>query len=402
MDETSTQLLFSHNEPEHRAVYLLRLFGAVLLACLLLSYCSIPAMAASQPSVSSAFSIPQQATPGDWNTIHYGGVTLAVPASWPVYDLRVHPERCALFNTHVVYFGQQDPNALCPARALGKSEALQLEALSTSPLATTNVATAAATIAGISTKVDPSSDISHTFIVVLKQVGVVIHLSYGQTPNLATHILATLHLSSEKPITPTQTAPQTQPNVTPVSQPVGVFNGLGFDACTAPSTSNMSAWLNSPYRAVGIYIGGANRACGDGNLSSSWVHSVTGSGWNLIPFYVGLQAPCNSGFATIDASQAASQGRQGADNAVNLAQGFGLGTGTLLINDMENYDISNASCSHTVMTFLSAWTQELHAKGYLSGVYSSLGSGITDLVRHSGSIQKPDTIDFASWDTVST
>src|SRR5581483_373627 len=55
----------------------------------------------------------------------------------------------------------------------------------------------------------------------------------------------------------------------------GTFTGLGFDTCTAPSLSALGAWLASPYRAVGIYVGGVNRACGDGNLSASWVTGAT-------------------------------------------------------------------------------------------------------------------------------
>ena len=35
------------------------------------------------------------------------------------------------------------------------------------------------------------------------------------------------------------------------------FTGYAFDACNAPSQATLSAWLASPYRALGIYIGGA-------------------------------------------------------------------------------------------------------------------------------------------------
>jgi hypothetical protein len=63
----------------------------------------------------------------------------------------------------------------------------------------------------------------------------------------------------------------------------GVYTGLGFDTCSAPSTSALTAWLASPYRAVGIYIGGVNRACPDGNVSAAWVVAALGLGWNLIP-----------------------------------------------------------------------------------------------------------------------
>ena len=78
----------------------------------------------------------------------------------------------------------------------------------------------------------------------------------------------------------------------PQAARAGVFTGYAFDACTAPSTAALNAWLTSPYRAVGIYIGGVNRACQDGNLSATWVSSTLGAGWSLLPLYVGLQAPC--------------------------------------------------------------------------------------------------------------
>ena len=73
-----------------------------------------------------------------------------------------------------------------------------------------------------------------------------------------------------------------------------IYTGYGFDACTAPSLASLQAWTASPYRALGIYIGGVNRACGDGNLSASWVTGAVSAGWSLMPLYVGLQAPCVS------------------------------------------------------------------------------------------------------------
>src|SRR5215471_12966187 len=77
-----------------------------------------------------------------------------------------------------------------------------------------------------------------------------------------------------------------------LAQAATTITGDAFDTCEAPSLSDMSAWLNSSFVSINIYIGGANRACGNGNLSSSWVSSVEAVGWKLIPTYVGLQAPC--------------------------------------------------------------------------------------------------------------
>ena len=51
-----------------------------------------------------------------------------------------------------------------------------------------------------------------------------------------------------------------------------------------------------------------------------------------------------------------------------------------------------------MLAFLSAWTTELHAHGYLSGVYSSANSGISDFVAAEGTgFVEPDEIWIADW-----
>src|SRR5450759_4345314 len=129
------------------------------------------------------------------------------------------------------------------------------------------------------------------------------------------------------------------------------------------------------------------RACGDGNLSSTWVSQVRSMGWGLLPIYVGVQAPCvsQSGLATITASQAATQGSASADDAVARAQFFGLSAGAPIYYDMEAYNSAAPGCSQTVMTFISAWTAELHRRGYKSGAYGSSASLMVDMSRSVGS-----------------
>ena len=69
------------------------------------------------------------------------------------------------------------------------------------------------------------------------------------------------------------------------------YTGQGFDACTAPSAAVMKTWLRlSPYRAVGIYLGGADRACAQPNLTAGWVRLQQAAGWHFMPIYVGPQA----------------------------------------------------------------------------------------------------------------
>ncbi|MEO6606642.1 MAG: glycoside hydrolase domain-containing protein, partial [Aeromicrobium sp.] len=76
----------------------------------------------------------------------------------------------------------------------------------------------------------------------------------------------------------------------------GNFKGYGFDACVAPNQKVMDAWnLKSHFTAIGIYISGSSRYCGDKyqpNLSKDWVAKNATNGWRFIPIHVGRQAPC--------------------------------------------------------------------------------------------------------------
>ena len=163
----------------------------------------------------------------------------------------------------------------------------------------------------------------------------------------------------------------------------------------------MRAW-KAKYSGIGVYIGGMNMACDYGNLSASWVKATHKMGWNLLPLYVGLQAPCNQFPAKINPSTAAGQAKGAADAAVADAANFGMRKGTPIYFDMESYNNSNRNCRYAVLTFLDAWTRELHARGYASGVYSSASSGVSDLVSTSTlnghSFAEPDALWFALWD----
>jgi hypothetical protein len=181
------------------------------------------------------------------------------------------------------------------------------------------------------------------------------------------------------------------------AEPV-VYQGYGFDACTAPSIPALTAWLTSPYRALGVYLGGTNRACGDGNLSASWVASAVGSGWSLLPLYVGLQAPCvgQSGLKKIAPALAAVQGSDAAKDAVARAAMFGLLPGTPIYFDMEGYKTTDALCSLAVQDFIAAWVTGLHATGYVAGVYGSAASTIRDVALLPTG-EAPDAVWIANW-----
>jgi len=164
----------------------------------------------------------------------------------------------------------------------------------------------------------------------------------------------------------------------------------------------MGQWATSPYRSIGIYIGGRNRACSQANLSANWVSTVESQGWRLVPTYVGLQAPCTtaSNVSMIDPATASSQGMVAADDAASQANQLGIGVGSAIYFDMESYDNTQASCTNTVLTFMGAWTGELHAKGYVAGEYSSASSGIADQANAVGNSKYTgvDDIWIGAWD----
>ncbi len=313
--------------------------------------------------------------------VRYHGYRLAVPAGWPVYDLAKEPSRCVRFDVHAVYLGTPSAAQQCPAHAIGASEAILIEP---------------APAAGARSTTPTSFS--------MRVHRLLITASWSRHPRLIARALGLRALPRARSL-PAAHASAARPRVRPArsGRAASVFTGLGFDVCSAPSSSAMSAWLGSPYRAVGIYIGGANRACSQPNLTTAWVHQQSAAGWRLIPTYVGLQAPgAGCGCASILAGHASAEGAAAAQDAVAQAQALGIGAGNPIYDDMEAYSHTSANTS-LVLQFLSAWTSTLHSLGYVSGVYSSTNSGIADLVDARGtSFAEPDDIWIADWNGAQT
>ncbi|AKU17330.1 DUF1906 domain-containing protein [Luteipulveratus mongoliensis] len=203
-------------------------------------------------------------------------------------------------------------------------------------------------------------------------------------------------------ISPSATAEPATSVSYPTTATATRYTGLAFDTCTAPTAAQMTAWKASPYRAVGVYIGGANRTCAQPQLTAAWVTAVARMGWRIVPVYMGLQAPCTfrPNAQKISPSLAASQGTSQAADAITKAKALGLLPGSAIYGDMEHYDASNASCRTTVLAFLSAWTKELHRQGYVSAVYAHISSGALHLSQVYGSTAyaRPDAVWIARWD----
>jgi hypothetical protein len=311
---------------------------------------------------------------------------MRVPAGWPVFRLATDPTACVRFNRHAVYLGTPSANQRCPTYAAGRTEAILVQPLRThtAPL-------------------PAGGDIA-----TVKSRGVVVTATWGHDPAAIERALKRKLNASTAPQT---TATAARSNVATKS-PVGraavagtTYTGYGFDSCTVPSASTLADWQSkSPFRAFGIYIGGANSACAQSALNATYVADEAAAGWDMVPTYVGLQAPDDNscGCQPITTSKAASQGTAAAENAVAEAQALGLNTGTPIYDDMEAYPV-NATNTKAVRNFLAAWTTELHAAGYISGVYSSSDSGIADLAAVYGtSFVEPDDLWIANWNSAAS
>jgi Domain of unknown function (DUF1906) len=315
------------------------------------------------------------------------GYKFQVPRSWPVIDLATHQRTCVRFDRTALYLGTPGRNENCPASGAGR------------PAGSVLVQPAAATAPARSIE----NPVDH--LITATDARIRVTASYGTNLAVVRRILASASLPApvarapvpaSRTLTPTAKAPSPaaralSPTSTSADTASTNDSGQGFDACTAPSSANMAAWKSdSPYAAIGIYIGGADRGCSQPNLTASWVSQQSAAGWAFIPIYVGPQAEYGQ------LTSPASQGTAAADDAASDAESLGIEPGATLYYDMEAYDTSDNSA---VLSFLGAWTTELHKDQYRSGVYSSSDSGVSALAGSysSPSYAAPDVIYDALW-----
>ena len=338
--------------------------------------------------------------PGGRQAVEYHGYRVEVPAQWRVVDLDQHPDACVRFDRPTVYLGHPGDSANCPADAFGRTAGLVVEPIDerVAQHVTPDVATAAKGSAAA-----PADAVSRngSIQVAVEDAGVLV--TAATTPETEASVRDVLRSAELLPGATHTALPAPAAASAPraaAPQP-GTYEGKGFDACAAPSQSTMNAWYDSsPYRAIGVYISGGFRACAQPNLTATWVSNQISKGWHLIPIEVGRQAPCSdfSSRMSSDPDTARAQGAEAADNSASVAKSLGIVEGSAIYNDIEGYP-SNASCKAAVLSFLSGWTERLHAHGYLSGFYSSGGSGIKDAASayNDDSYTRVDHIWFAWW-----
>ncbi|HEY1621113.1 MAG TPA: glycoside hydrolase domain-containing protein [Streptosporangiaceae bacterium] len=367
-----------------------RILAALALAGLFLPLAAGRAMAGpASGSVSGKASgkASAAAVPAGLKQVLYQGYTFDIPKSWPVVDESLHPDSCVRFDEHVVYLGGPGQNQSCPSWLFGTTEAVLIASgpASAPRNATENPIsrqiTATAPRVSITATFDTDPNVLYTMLskaglpapqLVLPNPALLDAAEGKSVPGQAGHDPATMLAAAERPMA-AQPAKAVPVGIPELPATVANYHGLGFDSCAAPSAAYMRKWKrHSPYGAVGIYIGGSDRACDQQNLTRKWVRREARAGWRFIPMYAGPQASFG------ELKQPVRQGIRAAADAVSQAQRLGFGPRTPIYYDMEAYPAKDTGVA---LRFLSSWTRALHRLHYRSGVYSSSRSGIVDLAR---------------------
>lgn len=375
-----------------QAVLFSVLSGAAIAAPVLAATGSGPARPAPRPAAA----LTGESGP---RVVEYRGLRVPVPAGWRVHRLDADPTRCVRYDRHAVYLGRPGPQPDCPARVVGRTEALHIEPAEGGRAARTVVH------AGKLATLEVAPNAEHETRLTLPEAGVTITGVYGTDPGRLQRMLRGARLSAGWTAAPREAVPPSGPDVrreSPGKRAVPDsaadrpwVRGKGFDTCTAPSLATMKAWRPS-FKVTNIYIGGAARGCAQPNLTASWVQRVRQMGYRITPTYVGLQAPCGTRPQRFTSKNAAKQGTKAAVDAARKARALGIPQGAPIYFDMEAYNSKKKGCKAAVLRFIDRWVERLTREGYVPCLYSSAKSGIRDVGWATG-ISKPAGIWFANW-----
>ncbi|WP_424214260.1 glycoside hydrolase domain-containing protein [Streptomyces sp. BI20] len=351
--------------------------------------------------------------PADGREVDYLGTTVTVPADWRVVDFARDPHACLRLDRPTLYLGTPGDQADCPARgAADRADTLHLEpAAEAAPRVDLPTLDRLAELTEdgdgpVAAALRAAREARRT----LPGGRLLATVSYAETPDTVRRILeravTDLDADAGAPgLARTATATPAAHPATPrtAGRPTGRPEPLdveGFDACTAPTQDTMDAWrAHSPFRAVGVYIGGRARACAQPRLTADWIERQRAAGWHPMPIWVGPQPWANRATALAgEPAAAARQGLEAADGAAAAARALGLAPGSVLYLDVEHYQ-DRAAWDAPVLAYTAAWTERLHELGWASGVYAAANSGVRALAGHHERERAgtPDVLWSAAW-----
>src|SRR5690349_8234186 len=93
-----------------------------------------------------------------WRRVTFAGVSVEVPAAWPVISLAARPAACPDLGRHAVYLGTPGPAPHCPPGLVGKTESAWL-AVADPASPDSRLATRAVRAGGQPARVNPDPDL---------------------------------------------------------------------------------------------------------------------------------------------------------------------------------------------------------------------------------------------------
>ena len=87
----------------------------------------IASIICSAAAIFLVVSVTPNAQAADQRSVTYLRHRFTVPRGWQVVDLSANPRACVRFDRHALYLGTPSPDQDCPARAIGRSEAVLVQ-----------------------------------------------------------------------------------------------------------------------------------------------------------------------------------------------------------------------------------------------------------------------------------
>jgi hypothetical protein len=146
---------------------------------------------ASTSTTTTTATLPTPPTTSGPNTaqkVTFGGVQFGVPVGWPVYTLANDLTRCVRQDVHAVYLGQEGPSPSCPARLIGHTETVHVEALNAKSQPEAARATQTQVINGLNVSVDPAEQIAGAVTAVFPDQQLVVTITFARSSALADEI----------------------------------------------------------------------------------------------------------------------------------------------------------------------------------------------------------------------
>ena len=267
---------------------------------------------------------------------------------------------CVRFDRHAVYLGAPTAQERCPAHAVGRTEAILLQPANAT-------IRRALRVRRRRPPPRPRREGRGERRFSRGRAGVVVTATWSHDARSVADALNRPSLPRERHGAAPRRTPwsgaraRTTPRRT---RPRRRLEGSGSTPAAPPPPTAMTAWGASPYRAIGIYIGGVNSACAQPQPD---LHMGRRRGRRRLAHDPDLRGPAGAEqlvrLRGDLARQASAQGTAAAIDAVADAQGIGIPAGNPIYNDMEGYSRSPRPTPRRCSAFLSAWTTQLARRG---------------------------------------